>query len=369
MPKPSVVPARSPLKQILVAGRQHWDHDGYDPNARGCFLRALQCKTPALGERVYASEHEERVFPNTCKSRACPSCGHWGTMQWQRERWCALPEGRYRVITFTMPNTLWPLFAANPRLCGKLPEIAARVLVSYARVRSGAELGVMPILHTFNGKLEFNSHVHTLVTAQTVSAHGRRTIFFDREQLMRTWQRLVIALLRGALEADQLKSGMVRAELECLLTREQTRHWRVHLQAFDGKEHFLRYAGRYVRRPPIAQRRILSVADGLVRFWYKDKRLRRQETVQCTVEEFIDRWAQHIPNRYHHAVRQFGLFAPRRWARAAAALFTIIGQKLRPRPRRRPWAIAIEQQFGRNPLLDPMGQPMKWVRHLAPAPT
>ena len=83
---------------------------------------------------------------------------------------------------------------------------------------------------------------------------------------MRTWQRLVIALLRRALEAGRLKSGMVRAELECLLTREETRHWRVHLQAFDGKEHFLRYAGRYVRRPPIAQRRILSVANGFVRF-------------------------------------------------------------------------------------------------------
>ena len=369
MPKAS---DRGLLKQILVAGRQHWDHDGYDQRARDSFVRALQCKTPALGERVYASEHEQRVFPNTCKSRACSSCGHWSTVQWQRERWCALPEGPYRVITFTMPNTLWPLFAANPRLCRKLAEIAARVIVSYARVRCGAELGVMPILHTFNGKLEFNSHVHTLVTAgdlQAVGAQGPRTIFFDREQLMRTWQRLVIALLRGALEAGQLKSGMVHAELGCLLKHEEARPWRVHVQAFRGKEHFLRYAGRYVRRPPIAQRRILSVADGFVRFWYKDKRLRRQENVECTVEEFIDRWAQHILDRYRHAVRQFGLFAPRRWARTAAAVFTLIGQELRPRPKHRPWAIAIQQQFGGNPLLDRKGQPMKWVRHLAPAPT
>jgi hypothetical protein len=265
------------------------------------------------------------------------------------------------------------MFADNPRVCCKLAEIAARVIVSYARVRCGTELGVMPILHTFNGKLEFNSHVHTLVTAgdlQAVGAQGPRTIFFDREQLMRTWQRLVIALLRGVLEAGQLKSGMVRAELGCLLKREETRPWRVHVHAFDGKEHFLRYAGRYVRRPPHRaaadsqrRRRICTV---LV---IKDKRLRRRENVQCTVEEFIDRWAQHIPNRYRHAVRQFGLFAPRRWARAATAVFTIIGQKLRPRPKRRPWAIAIQQQFGRNPLLDPMGQPMNWVRHLAPAPT
>jgi hypothetical protein len=116
-----------------------------------------------MGQRVYASENEERTFCNTCKSPACPSCGHWATVQWQRERWCAIPEGPYRVITFTMPNTLWPLFASSPRLCRKLTEIAARVIVGYARARRGVEVGVMPILHTFNGKLEFNSHVHALV--------------------------------------------------------------------------------------------------------------------------------------------------------------------------------------------------------------
>jgi hypothetical protein len=270
-----------------------------------------------------------------------------------------------------MPNTLWPLFAANAKLCRKLAEIAARVIVSYARVRRGVEVGVMPILHTFNGKLEFNSHVHVLVTAGDMQKTGSqgRSIFFDRDTLMRSWQRLVIVLLRGALQAGQLKSEMARDEVERLLCQEERRDWHLHVQAFDGKEHFLRYAGRYLRRPPIAQRRILSIADGFVKFWYKDKRLRRRENVRCTVEEFIDRWAQHIPNHYRHAVRHFGLFAPRRWARAAAAVFIIVGQKQRPRPKRRPWAIALQEQFGRNPLLDRKGQPMKWVRHLGPVAT
>jgi hypothetical protein len=128
-----------------------------------------------------------------------------------------------------------------------------------------------------------------------------------------------------------------------------------------------RYAGRYVRRPPVAQRRILGVADGFVLFWHKDKRHRRRGTVRCTVEEFIDLWAQHIPKRYRHAVRHFGLFAPRRWAQAAAAVFAIIGTKQRPRPKRRRWSFMIQQQFGRNPLLDYKGQQMKWVGHLPPA--
>jgi hypothetical protein len=53
---------RSLLQQILIEGRQHWDHEGYDPDCRARFLRAIQCKTPEMGQRVYASENEERTF-------------------------------------------------------------------------------------------------------------------------------------------------------------------------------------------------------------------------------------------------------------------------------------------------------------------
>jgi len=361
---------RSLLQQILIEGRRHWDHEGYDPDRRARFLRAIQCKTPEMGQRVYASENEERTFCNTCKSPACSSCGHWTTVQWQRERWCAIPEGPYRVITLTMPNTLWPLFATNPRLCRKLAEIAGRVIVSYARARRGVEVGVMPILHTFNGKLEFNSHVHALVTArdlQMAPSHYRSNIFFDQNQLMRSWKRLIVTLLRAALESGFLDSGMDDADVECLLQQEEIRNWRVHVQAFDGKQHFLRYAGRYVRRPPIAERRIVAISNGFVHFWYKDKRLRRRQTAVCPVEEFIDRWAQHIPKRYRHSMRYFGVLAPRRWGQIAAAAFALVGEKQRPQPKRRPWALSVERLSGRNPLIDYKGRPMIFVRHLAPA--
>jgi Putative transposase len=95
------------------------------------------------------------------------------------------------------------------------------------------------------------------------------------------------------------------------LVRPPARWWSIKIQSFEDKWHFLQYAGRYVRRPPIAQRRITWIGNQTVRFWYKDKKLRRRAEVQCSLEEFVDRWTQHIPERYQHAVRSFGLFAPR----------------------------------------------------------
>ncbi|MFZ1006221.1 MAG: transposase zinc-binding domain-containing protein, partial [Candidatus Sulfotelmatobacter sp.] len=74
----------SRLRTILIEGRQHLDDPGIDPDVRSRFLRALECRTPALGRRVFASENEVAVFCNTCKSPACTGCGQWATIHWQQ---------------------------------------------------------------------------------------------------------------------------------------------------------------------------------------------------------------------------------------------------------------------------------------------
>jgi hypothetical protein len=355
-------------KEILILGRSHFDHDGYDQDARRAFLLALLCKTPEMGRRRYASEDEERLFGNTCKSPACPSCGHWATMQWQRERWCALPDGPYVEITLTMPDTLWRIFARNRFLCRKLSAIAGRIIRSFARVSHGIEVGVMPITHTFNGELLFKPHVHSLVTAgglETSRSCWRRGIFFERDKLMRSWQRLIIALLRASLERGLEFEGSTD-ELENLFRFEEARRWIAHIRRFKGKEHFLRYCGRYLRRPPIANWRILEVKEGSVRFWHKDTRRKQRILVECKLEEFIDRWSQHIPKHYQHSVRHFGLFASARWSRIGTAILTILGVRQRPKPKRVPWAISV-QRFGMNPLQDSKGRRMKFVGHVAPS--
>jgi hypothetical protein len=358
----------SRLRTILIEGRQHWDDPGFNPDVRLSFLRALECRTPALGSRVYASENEEAVFCNTCKSPACTGCGHWATIHWQRERWCALPEGPYMGVTLSMPDTLWPLFSANPHLTRELPSIAASAIMIYGKVYKGIDVGVMAILHTFNGKLEFNSHVHALVFAkdlQSPSQSGESRIFFNNS-IMRSWKRLVIALLRAALNAGCLVSTLTDRELEHLLRREEGRWWSVHIQSFNGKEHFVRYAGRYARRPPISERRIRDVSNGLVSFWYMDKRLKRPVTVVCTVTEFIDRWTLHIPKRYRHAVRHCGIFAPRRWNQVAEAAFLLSGQRRRPKPRPLRWNFSVQRLSGHDPLTDSKGRQMRFVKHLPP---
>lgn len=360
---------RDALKQILCLTKCSWDRIDTRPSVRAEFKRALRCRTLELGAEVYASETAELIVCHTCKSRSCSSCGHRHTIQWQRERYMALPDIPYKAITFTMPDLLWPFFRDNPQLTASLPALAARIMQTHAIARSGLQVGVIAMLHTFNGKLEFNSHVHAMVTAgglDRCSNSWVTSIYYQRERLIGSWRRAVIKLLRAALDAGMLILHLPPAEVEAILREQEGRWWSIKIQSFKSKEHFLKYAGRYLRRPPIAQRRITQVGDQTVRFWYQDKKLCRRIYLQISLEEFVHRWSQHIPARYQHAVKNFGLFAPRLVGQNIDAIFALLGQDRRPTPKPRRWAESVKQAFGIDPLLDSKGRRLTWARRLTP---
>ena len=161
------------LKKISSQTQSYWDRDEMPAAARQAFRRALQCRTEELGAEVYSSENHELILYHTCKSRACPSCGYRATVQWLRERWAALPDTLYKGITFTMPDSIWPFFRDNPHLAKALSALAAELIQARMSAKYGLRVGVIAILHTFNGRLEFNSHVHTMVEAMRQGCHAR----------------------------------------------------------------------------------------------------------------------------------------------------------------------------------------------------
>jgi hypothetical protein len=96
--------------------------------------------------------------------------------------------------------------------------------------------------------------------------------------------------------------------------------------------------------------------------------LRHRVEVRCSLEEFVERWAQHIPERYKHAVQSFGLFSPRALHLTTNAVFAVLGQNRRPRPKPLSWAWLTKYTFGGNPLQDRVGNSMNFVRRLSPKP-
>ena len=357
------------LRQILTATRSYLDRPETRSAVRQNFDRVTNCRTRALGAEIFASETEEKLVPHTCKSRACSSCGHRATLLWQREQWCALPDIPYLGIVFTMPDILWAIFQQNRHLLHDLPVLGAAVIQEWVKLERGARALIMVIPHTFGGRLNFNSHLHILVSAGGLQESEGRWISrlaFNKKKLMHMWRFAVITYVREALRAKALTSDLSAEELRTVLTTQYERWWSIDIDAFESKKHFLRYAGRYVRRPPIAHYRFVKITDREVRFWTKDKIQKRRVNISYTPEEFVAILAEHVPDRYQHVIRHFGLLAPRSKARTSAALFALLGQQERPRPRRLSWAYSLRRDFGVDPLVDRRGQPMRWVGRLSP---
>lgn len=361
---------RQPLKQILAAARPYWNNPQTRAAVRENFEKMTLCRTPYLGAEVYASDTEEKLVYHTCKSRACPSCGYRATLLWLREQWAALPDIPYAGLVFTMPAVLWPIFQQNRHLLHDLPALGAAVVEQWLRDKYGVRVLIMVVPHTFGGYLNFNCHLHILVSAGGLKESESRWISplcFDKDEVMEMWRNAVINYLREALRAGVLKSDCDQVYLGKVLTAEYERpRWIIHIHTSMSKKHFLQYAARYARRPPIAQRRIVEVTDGEVEFWTNDKRQGRKVTTRCSLLEFVVILAEHVPDRYRHAIRHFGLLAPRTKNRTLAAVFALVGQDQRPRTRRMSWRTSLQRYFGVDPLIDSQGQSMLWVRRQGP---
>lgn len=363
---------KQPLKHILRATQAHWDRPQVRSAVRENFHKVINCRTPILGAEVFASESEEKLVYHTCKSRSCPSCGQRATLLWQREQWNALPDIPYTGLVLTMPDVLWPMFRHNRQLLHDLPALAAAVVQQWVKAKYGVRVLILAVPHTFGRHLNFNAHLHVMVSAgglKESQACWTPSLHFDRRRLMHMWRYAVITYLRAAVKNGLLTSELSSEELRSIFERQYGRWWNIYIDPIRSKWHFLRYAARYVRRSPIAQHRFTKITDREVEFLTKDLKEKKLVTTRYLTEEFVDALAAHVPNRYRHAVRRFGLLAPRAQHVTSAALFALLGQKKRPCPQRRNWRQSLRKYFGVDPLIDKRGQPMHWVRRLKPAAT
>ena len=248
--------------------------------------------------------------------------------------------------------------------------LGAAVLQLLGRQQYGVRLLIVVLPHTFGRHLNFNCHLHILVSEGGLrddDTTWRARAPLARPALMPLWRDAVIEYLQAAGRAGVLDTEMALPALEALLAEQARRWWNTDIKRFRGKKHFLAYAGRYARHPPIAEHRFRNIDRAEIRFETKDTRTQRRVMTRYTPAAFVATLADHVPDRYRHNVRYFGLLAPRLKGRTHDAVFRAVGQERRGKPKRVPWAAAIKKSFGINPLVDREGQHMRWVCRLAPS--
>ena len=356
---------------ILSMTKETWDTPTFNPWVRDTFRKVSLCRTQALGAEVFASDDGSHLIVcHTCKSWACCSCGNRQTLDWQREQRATLPDIPFIGFTFTLPSEFRKVIRQNPEVRRSLPALGAAAIEGFALSRYGVRILVLVVMQTFGGSLNYHPHLHIMASVgglRDQDGTWLNRIDYDIDALRELWKVSVLGYLKKAFECGHLAPESSEDKfLDALQKPVEGWYWHVYASKVMTKEHFLGYAGRYIRRPPIAQKRIISITQDEVIFMAKLRRGQPHQEISMTPQEFVTRLAWHVPDRYQNTMGYFGLLAPRTKDLWMGAVFAALNQTQRPKPKRLSHEDALVETFKRNPYLDSQGNTMRWLRSIPP---
>ena len=363
------------IKQILLSNQNWWRfYQKHEPRIRQailiCITKLLSCKNTIRGYHEYRCSnptcpHIKRV-PHTCKCKACSSCGKKATELWIQKQNQRLPNTSWQHITFTMPSELWDFFWYNRELLNQIGLIAANCVKTIGNKKK-VTLGIFIAIHTFGRDLKRHVHIHLSVTTGGLSADCSqwKNIFFDQATLMRIWRYQIIQLFRKG-QSQLVIPPAIQKQLHHAFTFNQfldllyKKYWIVHCSkpSIDHKQN-VDYLGRYVKRPAIAESKLKHYDGNEVTFNYLDHNTKSYRKFKLSVEQFIGRFIQHIPDVNFRMIRYYGFLAHRVRGKLLPIVYQLLKQK-QPQPETPPtYAELIQKNFNFDPFTCILcGQPL-----------
>ena len=297
----------------------------------------------------------------TCKSKACSSCGKKSTELWINKQYEVLPDTQYIHITFTMPSQLWEFFWSNRWLLNKIHALAAKCIQKIAK-ELGVMTGIFIAMHTFGRNLKRNVHLHASTTTQGITIDGLelKEVEFESKFLMPMWRKEIINLFRKAsLSSDFVIPEVInktlnhKFTLDNLLDKLSKIRWIVDCpDPQKNHKHIVKYLGSYMKRPPIPESKLRSDGDDHISFTYLDHKTKTYKDSSLTVEGFIQKFIDHIPDVGFRMIRYYGFLSNRLRSKLLPKIHHLLGQTIKYENlvNQPTYAQLIFKDFGVNPL-------------------
>ena len=334
-------------------------------------MRAIEhCRTQVLGGQVFACPAcgEVRYSYHSCRNRHCPKCQHQQTQDWLETQQGLLLNAPYFLLTFTLPAELRQIASSNQKLIYNLLfRASAQAVQQLARDPRfvGGQIGLVGVLHTWTRNLFYHPHVHYLAPGGGVGNNGHwlpacRDFFLPVKALSK--------LFRAAFQRALRKMSLY-AKIPAKVWR---RAWIVHCKGVGNGQAALKYLAPYIHRVAISNRRLLSIdhrgslETSQVTFQYRPSDTGQLKTCTLSVEQFIQRFLQHVLPRGFVKVRYFGFFAAALRSRLATLQLSLLSLA-RPSTRQTDQPATIQPTSWQDHMLCPKcGQLMRLQRLLCP---
>jgi len=310
------------VADVLTA---HWSAVQHSGMFNTWQLRTLdavkRCRTASLGSHVdgCTSCGHLRISYNSCRNRHCPKCQSNEREKWVQAREEELLPVPYFHVVFTLPDTLNRLCLFQPKIMYNLLfKTAWSVMNAFGHDHKwlGAQTGMISILHTWGQTITLHPHLHCIVPGGGITGPSPRSgegkgvrwkhaksdgkYLFNVKAMSTVYRGRFIAALKEQLPQEMTK------ELSNALYKPG---WVVYAKRpFTGPQSVVEYLGRYTHKIAISNHRMQSIADGKVRFAYKDYKqgsIKKEMTLEAL--EFIRRFSLHILPKGFVRIRHYGI--------------------------------------------------------------
>lgn len=294
----------------------------------------ITCRTPEQGFHIDSCPkgHYQVLVNNSCKHRSCPHCGATETQIWLERRKRQSLACRYFHIVFTISHDLHVIWRRQRK---RFTDLLFRAAWHTLRELRGDHkwLGALPgaigVFQSWDDEMLEHCHLHFIVTAGGVTPEGHwkeadGNFLLPTGVLAAKFRGKFLSYLREGFNelspCGKVKSkeqmlaapaGMSVQQCLNLFNKLGRMKWHVDIEpAYEHANGMYKYVGRYLRRGPISEKRIVSYDGQSVAIAYAHPDKHKQRTFYLKAETFIRRLLSHVPEKGTHVVRAYGLFHP-----------------------------------------------------------
>lgn len=355
------------LHQIFFDEHKHWEAfiAKHEKNIRPAVIKEVNkfkdCGNVKKGFKLLACEgcHDLKVVPYRCKGRFCTTCSCGEAEEWSRVLEEDVFQVNHRHVILTIDEGLRDIFLKHRGLLKHFMDEGVGLIKAYFEKKHKVTPGIIAGLHTFGSRINFNPHIHMLVTMGGMKESGewKSYDYIPFEMLRKQWQTIVLKLIRKHLSEKDKKK--VQPLLQKAFSANGEGFYVYAPRQKGNVKAQLGYIGRYMRRPAIAVNRIEAYDGQYVTFRYYDKTEEKDKRETVTVEEFITRLIRHIPDEQFKTIRHYGVYSRRTkgiskklvtaWQKEAHKWIVKAKRILR----RRTWSERMKKKTGKDPMVCP----------------
>lgn len=280
----------------------------------------MECRTAKMGGHKLTCHAcgDVQISYNSCKNRHCPKCQFSKREQWILDRDRDLLPVRYFHVIFTVPHELNKLHLSHG---GQMYDLLFKSawkafnIVVKQRFKKEVMPAMIAVLHSWGQNLSLHPHLHCIIPSGVFDkkqgkwlSHPNAHLLCSIEKLTAQFKEVYLKMLEELQNTHRIVHN--DHQYMVLLHELKSKVFNVNIQPpFQKPDHVIQYLGRYSHRVAITNSRIVALTDSQVSFSYLDYRDKKEKIMTLSLEDFIDRFLQHILPNHFMKIRHFGFLS------------------------------------------------------------